>query len=49
MNAARRIRRTVITFSAGTLAMAVVDVTPFHTLTAMIALVGVYGAWLDTR
>lgn len=42
MNAARRIRRTVITFSAGTLAMAALDTTPFHAVTVMYALVGCY-------
>lgn len=37
-----RVRRTVALFTAGTLGMALVDVTPFRILTAMIALVGVY-------
>jgi len=38
-----------MTFAAGTLGMALIDPTPFHAQTVMLALVGMYGTWLDIR
>lgn len=44
-----RIRRTIALFSTATLATALVDVTPLHLQTWMIALAGIYAVRLDIR